>query len=665
MTRAIWKVGVDIGGTFTDIVATDGAGNWRDAKTLTIGRDPLKGLRQGLAAVDLEFEDIGALVHGATMVTNALVEGKLARVALINTKGFEDVLSIARASRDHLYRMEQPPRSPPVASRALTMGLEERVGPDGGVLAAVTAAEIDRVVDWVRGVEAEAVAICLLHAYANPVHERALAEALRPHCRFLSISHEVSPEAREYERSVAAVLNAAVMPAAGAYLDRLMTDVPERAHLQLFHSAGGMASPAVLRSLPLALALSGPAAGAAATAEICRSLGVPQGLAFDMGGTTTDVCLVTNGVAEISLSRSLGGRQIRQPMVAIESVGAGGGSLVRLGPGGLSVGPESAGSDPGPASYGLGGTEPTVTDVNVILGYLDPSRRLGDSIRIDPTLARTALAPIANALRRGMEDTALGVMEVANAVMARALRRVTVHRGADLREATLIAYGGAGPMHAVSLARHVGISRVIAPAFSGGFSAFGCVTAPELIARQQTLRLSSLTWDAARLADARAQLIASASAGLTRSDADIQLRETALIRYVGQSVAVETPYAPSLDVAALGERFRAAHHRLYGYATDEPFLLESLRIEASIAADRPESSQRPAKGAVQPIRIGRCCFDADGFVETPCFDRSALGSAAVVEGPAILEDAWSTVLLPPGSVCRVDPAGHLLIEVGT
>lgn len=660
----LWKVGVDIGGTFTDIVATDGQGNWRDAKTPTVSRDPLQGLRQGLAALKLTFENVDGLVHGATLVTNALVEAKLARVALITTAGFEDVLAIARASRDQLYRMEMPPRAPPVAPRALTMGFEERVGPDGAVQKAPTDVEIARVVDWVKASGAEAVAICLLHAYANPAHERALAEALRPHCRFLSVSHEVSPEAREYERTLATVLNAAVMPLAGAYLDRLMAEVPASANLQLFHSAGGMAGPAVLRSLPLALALSGPAAGAAATAEICRRLGIEQGLAFDMGGTTTDVCLVTKGVAEISLSRSLGGRQVRQPMVAIESVGAGGGSLIRLGPGGLTVGPESAGADPGPAAYGRGGKEPTVTDVNVILGYLEPARTLGDSIRIDPDAAEAALRPIAEKLGRDLTAAALGVMEVANAVMARALRRVTVHRGADLRQATLIAYGGAGPMHAVSLARHVGIARVVVPAFSGGFSALGCVTAPELIARQQTLRLSSARWDQGKLDHARAGLIEAATAALNRPGAAVALRETALIRYVGQSVAVETAFEAGLSVEDLGARFREAHHRLYGYATEEPFLLESLRVEASIAADAPVWPARPSGGEAKPTRISRCCFGPEGFLDTPRYDRSALGAGIRVQGPAILEDDWSTVLLPPGAVCVVGETGHLDIEVG-
>ncbi|HWK46746.1 MAG TPA: hydantoinase/oxoprolinase family protein [Stellaceae bacterium] len=663
-----WKVGIDIGGTFTDIVATDGAGGFRHAKTLTTAKDPLGGLHAAIEAIGLGWKDVATLVHGTTLVTNSLVESKLARVALITTAGFEDVLAIARASRDRLYRLDTPPRVAPLVPRDRTLGIAERVGPKGEVLTGLSEAEIDRAVAWLGESDVEAVAICLLHAYANPAHEAALAAALRRICPFVSVSHEVSPEAREFERTTATVLNAAVMPKASAYLDRLLAAVPETTTIQLFHSAGGMAAPAVLRSLPLTLALSGPAAGASATADVCRALGIDHGLAFDMGGTTTDVCLVTNGSAEIASDRKLGGRPIRQPMVAIESVGAGGGSLVKLGPGGLAIGPESAGADPGPASYGLGGTRPTVTDINVALGYLDPAREMGGSIRVDPALAMDVLRPLATQFGRGVEETALGVLEVANAVMARALRRVTVQRGVDLRQGVLIAFGGAGPMHAVSLARQVGIARVLVPEFSSGFSAFGCVTAPALIARQKTVRLNSAAWDAERFAAERAGLVAEAQASLLRSGAKadaIRLSETALIRYVGQSVAVPVPFAASGDVADLAARFREEHRKLYGYATEEPFLVESLRVEATIpAGDLVAPPEAVATGELpRPRIVLPCCFDAAGFVATPRFDRVALAPSSILAGPCIIEDAWSTVVLPPGSTCRKDPAGHLHIEV--
>jgi N-methylhydantoinase A len=677
-----WNVGIDIGGTFTDIVAVSRAGEFRHAKTMTTSPDPLTGLRNAIASVGLAEGQVRSLIHGTTMVTNSLVENRLARVALIATDGFRDVLQIARASRDHLYRLDLPPRAAPVVPRDLTFGVKERVAPDGAVLHPLDEAEIRRAADWIRQVAPDAVAICLLHAYANSDHEAALARGLRDilgdACPFLSVSSAVSPEAREYERTMTTVLNAAVMPQASSYLDRLIAALPADVDLRLFHSAGGMASPAVLRSLPLSLGLSGPAAGASATASVCQALGIARGLAFDMGGTTTDVCLVSDGSAEISSDCRLGGRPVRQPMVAIESVGAGGGSLVGLGAGGLSVGPRSAGSAPGPACYGLGGTQPTVTDALAVLGYLDPERVLGGTIHVDPARARQALEPIAATLGCSVERTALGIIDVANAVMSRALRRVTVRRGTDIRETALVAFGGAGPMLAVALARQVDIGTVVVPAFSSGFSAYGCVVAPPLITRQKTVRLASAAWDAVRFAAERQALIGEARALLRASGVvpeAIVVEEVALVRYVGQSTAVPLPVGDIAagDIAALGTRFRAAHHRIYGYATDESFLVESLRVAASVppqavpgrdglGASGDVPGRAPA-GAAAASRFLRCCFDEGGFVETPCYDRENLPVGAIVPGPAIIQDEWSTTILPSGSRAHRDAAGHLHVEV--
>ncbi|QCI65935.1 hydantoinase/oxoprolinase family protein [Phreatobacter stygius] len=662
-----WTVGIDIGGTFTDVVAV-GPEGLRHAKTPTTPGDPLAGLEKAIAAVDLDWPSIGSLIHGTTLVTNMLVEAKLARVALITTAGFEDVLHIARASRDDLYSLDRPPRLASLVPPELTFGITERMDFRGEVIEALSEAEIARAVAFVRATRPEAVAVSLLHAYANPEHEARLGAALREVLAYVSLSHEVSPEAREYERTASTALNAAVMPRASAYVDRLLASVPETTAISLFHSAGGVAMPAVLRSAPLALALSGPAAGAIATADVCRKLGIETGLAFDMGGTTTDVCLVAHGRAEIATNRKLGGRPVRQPMIAIETVGAGGGSLVRLGAGGLTIGPDSAGSDPGPASYGLGGTEPTITDANVLLGYLDPARRLGGAITVDPAKARQALEPIAGRLGRPAGEVALGVLDVANAVMARALRRVTVQRGVDLRGATLVAFGGAGPMHAVSLARQIGISHVLVPEFSSGFSAFGCIAAPPLMAKQKTIRLDSENFDAARLDRERAGIRSDLSAALMRSGVRpeaIRHAEQLLIRYVGQSVAVEVPVGPDADLATIGRSFREVHQRTYGYATDEPFQIESLRIEASAPGADVLSTRHGATGTALPeaVSVLPCIFGPGGAVATPRHGRETLPIDVPVAGPAVIEDAWSTVVLPPGATCRRDTAGHLHVEV--
>ena len=665
-----WKVGVDTGGTFTDVVALHPSGAVRDAKTLTVPRDPLASLNNALKAINLEWSQVSDLMHGTTMVTNSLIEGKLAKVALLTTKGFEDVLYVARASRQQLYRLDSLPRPLPDVPRELCHGVAERIDHNGVILQPLGDDEISRVVAWVQNANVQAVAVCLLHSYIYPDNERRLVEAIRKVCKFVSASHEVSPEAREFERTVATVLNAAVMPSTSAYLDKLTMAVPASTNVELFHSAGGMAAPDTLRIHPLTLALSGPAAGASATASVCRKLGIKYGLGFDMGGTTTDVCLVFHGNAEVSSNRTLGGRPIRQPMVAVESVGAGGGSIIKITGSTITVGPESAGSDPGPVSYGRGGTKPTIADVNVLLGYIDPERALGGEIHVDPVKADAVMTPMASAFGGlDVQTFALGVMRVANATMARALRKVTVEKGVDVRETTLVAFGGAGPIHAASLARDVGIRKVIVPAFSGGFSAFGCVTSPVSVMRQKTVRLNSENWDAERLATERQALIAEGAKAMARANVSmdkIQISERALIRYVGQSVGVEVTYTWPTSVAQLWELFRSTHLRQYGYATEEAFLVESLRIQLVERQDHDTDSvpaTNQGKEAPEPFKFSQCVFGPAGSVRTPRYDRGLFPVNTVIAGPCILEDAWSTVLIPPDSTVYADGYGHLHIEV--
>ena len=371
----------------------------------------------------------------------------------------------------------------------------------------MAALEPDSVADAIGRVEAsgaEAVAVSLLHSYANPAHEEALGARLRERFPFVALSHRVNPEAREYERTATTALSAGVMPLAAAYLDDLETARPGDSRLHLFHSAGGMASPAALRDLPLGLAASGPAAGVAAAGRMAQALGIERAISFDMGGTTTDVCLILDGEAQIASDRSLGGRPLRQPMVAVESIGAGGGSIARLDHGSLMVGPESAGALPGPACYAKGGDRPTVTDANLALGYMDADRVLGGDVHLDTDAAHDVIAPLGEAMNISAEAAALGIVRVANAAMLRALRRVTVERGVDGRTCTLLAFGGAGPMHAVALARAFSIDKVVVPAHSSIFSALGCVGAEMSYAQQRTLRVAADAWDQARVERAKA-----------------------------------------------------------------------------------------------------------------------------------------------------------------
>jgi N-methylhydantoinase A len=663
-----WQVGIDIGGTFTDLVALlPSTGEVRSIKVPTQRNDPVASIQAALAAADLSPDEVDDLIHGTTLVTNAIVEDRVEPVALVATLGFEDVLDIGRGGREHLYRLDLRPRRPAQVPPERRVGLAERVDHAGAVMLAPDAAAIADAVARVKATGVESAAVSLMHAYANPAHERALGEALTAVLPFVSLSHEVNPETREFERTATTVLNASVMPIAARYLDRLQREV-KGARLHVMHSAGGMASPEAAARRPLAMALSGPAAGVSAAAHVAAALGLDKVLSFDMGGTTTDVCLITKGAAEISTDSKLAGRPVRQPMVAVESIGAGGGSLVTFGTGGLSIGPESAGAEPGPAAYGRGGTRPTVTDANAVLGYLDPTRRLGGAITLDVAAAEAALAPLAKQLGIGIVELALGVQRVANATMVRALARVTVERGVDGRQCTLLAFGGAGPMHAARLAREFGIAEIVVPRFSSGFSALGCIVADMSYTQQQSVRMLSTHWDADRFGALQDGMLKALMAPLHqqghRSD-EIAVERTALVRYVGQSTAVEVPFADPLDLTTLGHDFRRRHKEIYGYATDEHWEMQSLRLRALVSRHTTFGALDGASEKPQPTSVAPCWFDPSGPLPTPRFDRDHLPADTRIDGPAIVEDAWSTIVVPPSYRLRADAFGHLWINEAT
>lgn len=657
-----WEVGTDIGGTFTDIIAIRrDTAETRIAKVPSRPHAPVQAMLEAIEAVGLRKTEIGRFIHGTTRVTNAIVEGRLPKVALVATEGFEDVLAIARYRRRDLYRLDIPPKSPPLVPGELCFGLAERLDHDGRVLKALDGREIERLVAWLKQTGVQSVAVALLHAYANPVHERMLAERLREVVAHVSLSHEVNPEAREYERTSSTVFNAAAMPIAVEYLSELEQRLPIGPGLQVFHSAGAMVPIATVKRRPLVMAMSGPAAGVSASVSIARQLGTSRMLTFDMGGTTTDVCLIIDGQAEMTDGRMLGDRPLRQPMLAVHSIGAGGGSIVRNGFGGLTVGPESAGSEPGPACYRRGGTDPTITDANAVLGYLNPATRLGDRIGLDVEAAARAIEPIARALGLSLNETALGIIRVANATMARALRRVTVERGIDGRDCTLLAFGGSGPMHAAGLADLYGIAAVVVPSASSAFSALGCLTADFSFLQQQTLRVPLDGIDLAHVSARIEALIEQASEPLIANgvaNAEIEIELVALMRYAAQNDAIPVPFALPLDVARLGNDFLARHRELFGYATAETCVIESVRVQAR----RPSTTivRRPAT-ATRNASVGwrTCSFDNSRDVATLIVDRAAV--AEVVRGPAIIEDAWSTVVVPPYWQVEPDSAGNLFL----
>jgi N-methylhydantoinase A len=651
------------------VVAWTPAGGLHAVKVPTTLDHPAEGVARGLAAVAARAGSPVSLAHGTTVVTNAIVERQGARVGLVTTRGFRDVLEIARQNRAHLYRLDLPAKAEPLVPRHLREEVTERVGPDGGERQPLALGEVPGIVERFRREGVESVAVCLLHAYANPQHERALRAALAPHFPLVSISSDVNAELREYERTATTALNASVMPLAARYLDQLQAALAG-AHpglpLHLLHSAGGMMSVEMARARPLAMAMSGPAAGVAATAWLARRRELGRALAFDMGGTTTDVCLVVDGAAETAAQRRLGEVPVRLPMVAVESIGAGGGSVAFAdGAGALKVGPRSAGAHPGPAAYGRGGVEPTVTDANLVLGYLNAERIYGGSIHLDRGRAEAAFAPLRRAFGLSLLEAAHGVIEVANATMLRALRLVSVQRGHDLRAFTLVAYGGAGPLHAGALARLAGIGRVVVPALSGAFSALGCLVSPLRYDAVQTHRVRLDRWDAAPLADRFADLQERCLAPLRDegvAPSSVAVHRSIDLRYVGQNYELEVPY--DADPLRLRAAFEGRHRRLYGYATGESVEGVNLRVVASVARAPAPPAAVMASGAVEPAGEQRAYFAGTGETRLPRYERARLPAGYALAGPALIEDEWSTVLVHPGQRCRADEGGDLMIEEG-
>lgn len=665
-----WRLGIDIGGTFTDVIAISSDGTApRSAKVPSQPQEPVRAIVDAISAVRLDWDEVAEIVHGTTIVTNDIVEHRFRPSALIATAGFSDTIEIARGARRHLYRMDLLPRPHPLVPAELRFEVEERLTAQGEVATALTDAEIARVVDEVAASGVDTVAVCLLHSFRNPVHEMRLGAALRAALPHVSLSHEVSPEFREFERMNTTVLNAMMMSKIKHHLSLIDLRKPGHSRLHLMHSASGMATPALIAERPLMLAMSGPAAGVAASSQAAQRLGIDHAITFDMGGTTTDVCLIVNGRAEIAANRELGEQRIRMPMVAVDSIGAGGGSIARLISGALVVGPESAGAEPGPACYGKGGDLPTVSDADLILGYLNPSRTLGGSVVLDRAAAEGAVGRLAAAMGVSVNLAAAGIAKVVHSNMARALRRATVERGRDIRDFGLVAFGGAGPMHVAEVARLCGISRVTIPAFSSGFSALGCVEATMRYSRQTTIGMKSTAWDACVLGKAVAAETSTLSAAMIDAGHEkesLNVSITAGVRYSGQSY--ETPILdPALDDRErLNRQFEMAHEALYGYSTGEPWELASLRIEVSAPqADGREAvivqSEEPETTAELGYR--QVTFETAQTLEVAVRHRRRLPVGVALEGPLVIEDEWSTVVVPPGDRVTADSNGNLMMEV--
>jgi N-methylhydantoinase A len=654
-------LGVDVGGTFTDAALLDGE-TLHTAKVPSTPEDQSRGViaavEEVLGRTSAEPAEVRAFTHGMTVGTNALLEERGARTALVATAGFADVLEIGRQSRPSLYHPCRPkPR--PLVDHELRFAAAERIGASG-VVEELADEEIDTLVDRIRDSGAESVAVCLLFAFRDPAHERGIASALREALPDLhvSTSHEVLPAFREYERFSTTVIDAYLSPLLGRYLGSLAAACRERglAEPEVMRSSGGTAEADEAARSGAWSVLSGPAGGAVGAGLLARSAGHPDAIGVDMGGTSCDVCVVDDGEVRRTDFREIEGRPIQLPMVDVHTVGAGGGSIGWRDAGGaLRVGPRSAGAEPGPACYGRGGTEATVTDANLLLGYLSSDSDLAGGVALDVDAARRAVAALGGQLGLGEVETAGGIVRVTNQEMIRALRVVTVERGVDPRGYALLPFGGAGPMHAAALAGELEITRIVCPRASGVLSALGLIAAGH---RRDTARTVLLSTDEIT-ADRVAGEVKALSEPLLAGMEDAELEVVYELRYRGQAFELPIPGDPAPDPDRLAEDFAREHESRYGYR-DPQGKLELVTIRVAALEPGPEPRPRAAGGG----RLSESQRDArfgGAWVETRVL-RGEPEAGFGAEGPCVFELPEATLVLPPGWVASVDEAGTITAQ---
>jgi N-methylhydantoinase A len=699
------RVGVDTGGTFTDCVVADNRG-FRVIKVFS--GSPASPQDAGLAIVDGVSRLVGPspyttldIVHGTTISTNSLLERHGARVALVTTYGFEDLIEIGRQARPRLYDLDVH-RDPPLVPRPMRWGLRERTAADGSVLTRPSNEQLHKLREKILRSGAESVAICFLFSYANPANERLVLRCLRGLNIPLSVSHQILPEFREYERLSTTVINAYLMPRVGSYLSQLEHEAAKRfsftsagdkrkktkkragVRVLVMESSGGITTARHAAREPVRTILSGPAGGVAAAVRLAERLGIRQAISFDMGGTSTDVCLF-EGRARITNETTLGGLPVAVPVIDVHSVGAGGGSLARIDAGGaLRVGPESAGATPGPVCYGRGGRLPTVTDANLILGRIDPGHFLGGTFRLDLEATEDAFKTFVRSCRtrssaaRGILSSPLelarGIIAVANANMERALRVISVERGHDPRDFTLIAFGGGGGLQAADLARSMGVPRVILPPNPGTFSALGILLSDAVkdVSQSVLMAVMACTQDACLPAFRRflndvarrfRQIERAARAELRRDhfpSGRIVVEKQLEVRYAGQSYELTVPFSPQFP-----KEFEQLHEKTYGYTHGQkPLEVVNLRLRLTV----PTARRQPRKSGGGTLRRvdnavvkKKNVWFGDRFHQTPLYDRDRLGSGARIQGPAVVVEYSSTTVIPPGFACCVDGDLNLVL----
>jgi N-methylhydantoinase A len=690
-----YRFGVDIGGTFTDIVLLGEDGPVHTRKVSSTPEDYGVGIVAGIAGMlaDLAISpgDVDGVVHATTVATNTILEFKGARTALITTAGFRDVLEMRRLRIPVLYDLQYA-KPAPLVPRRLRFEIEERMGPQGQVWRPLDETSARRAAEAVQREGCEAVAIVLLHAYANPAHEQRVAEIVRETIGegiFITCSSDILPEIREYERTSTAVVNAYIGPAVERYIDTLLgrlKGVGIGTRLQVMQSGGGIMPAAAAARKPACIVESGPAAGVIACARLARAAGHPNVISFDMGGTTAKAAIVENGEpakttefevgAGINLSSKLvkgGGYAIKLPFVDVSEIGAGGGSIVAIDDSGsLKVGPRSAGADPGPACYDLGGEEPTLTDSFVVLGYINPHHLAGGSLRLKAERAHAVFVEkVARPLGMETLEAAHGVFTLAAATMTRAAKAVSTYRGRDPRDFTLVAFGGNGPLVATEIARALEMKTVLVPPAPGVFSAVGLLFSDVEHEFLQTFlrRLDELDANAAEAAYRGMEgeaVDALCAEGHARGD--VALRRLADVRYGGQAyeLTVAVPGGP-LDVASLVEAFHAEHERTYGYRSEADTVeLVNIKVLARVVAGgarRWDPTMLHEGGTTQAGRRAAYFGRAAGLIDTPVITRGQL-AAGPRSGPLIVEEYDSTCLVPPGCVASLDALANIAIAVG-
>ena len=668
------SLAVDIGGTFTDLVLFDHeTRELRVAKSSSSPDALADGVLACLASADVGLAEVEFFVHGTTVGLNAILEGKGVPTGLVTTKGFRDVYAIGRMDKPDMYSyVYQKPR--PLAPRDLVFEVDERIDAFGQVLTPPDAAEVAAMAAALKERGVRSVAVCTLHAYANPAHELGIGRILEREMdgASISLSHEVSGEWREYERTSTVVINAYLQPLITAYLEDLEGQLTERGYrrsLYVMQCNGGIMNTAVARSRSIQTLLSGPAGGAIGASQVARRLGDANMISLDMGGTSCDVSLVIDGEVGLTTDTEINRLPVLVPMLQVNAIGAGGGSLARVEiDGSLRVGPQSAGARPGPACYGRGGRQPTVTDANLVLGRIGADTFANLGLEIQPDLAAEAVTRgVARPLGMGLEQAAEGIVRLVTNHMANAVREITIGRGLSPKDFSLLAFGGAGPMHAVGIAREIGISKVVVPPAPGTFSAWGMLFADF---RQDLVRTVVLAADAGSLGEIEslfAELEAGGRSLLMRQDvledSHVFVRQLDL-RYRGQEHTLTLSVPPEIGPSAVKEMYDEAHGRVYGYDLAEPVEIVNLRLAARGATAQPDLKPiEAAEPGSRPMPTRRSPVYFEGaFCATPRYDRADLLAGHTLAGPAIVTEASSTTVVPPGARLTVAPYGFLIVD---